>query len=296
MSEPPDTPAGLIDWLEQRFRDADLCYGHGTDNPGDEAAYLVLAALNIPFDAGAEQLNRRLDPGEIERIRELAEQRISRRRPVAYLVNKAWFCGLPFYVDERVLIPRSPIAELIEDRFSPWVQEEEVQRILDIGTGSGCIAVACAMAFPEAAVDAVDEDEDALEVARINVENHDLSDSVRLIHSSLFEGLAGERYDLIVANPPYVGATAMADLPEEYLHEPGAALAAGPDGLDVVRRILREAREHLTAHGVLIVEVGDSRDAVMDAFPDLPFTWLEFERGGDGVFLLTDEQLVKSEV
>ena len=291
MNEYSNTPAGLIGCLEQRFRDADLCYGHGTDNPGDEAAYLVLAALGIPFDAGEAELNRRLDPGEIELVHELAEQRISRRRPVAYLVNKAWFCGLLFYVDERVLIPRSPIAELIEDRFSPWVQEEEVQRILDIGTGSGCIAVACAMAFPEAAVDAVDVSEGALAVARINVDNHDLSDSVRLIRSNLFEALAGERYDLIVANPPYVSAAAMANLPEEYLHEPGAALAAGTDGLDVVRRILHGAREHLTEHGVLIVEVGDSRDAVTDAFPDLLFTWLEFERGGDGVFLLKVDQL-----
>ena len=294
MSEPPDTPAGLIDWLEQRFRDADLCYGHGTDNPGDEAAYLVLAALAIPFDAGDEELNRRLDRAEIERIRELAEERITRRKPVAYLVRQAWFCGLPFYVDERVLIPRSPIAELIEQRFSPWVWEDDVKRILDVGTGSGCIAIACALAFPEAAVDAVDVDEDALAVARINVENHDLADCVRPIHSNLFDALAGRRYDLIVANPPYVSAAEMLDLPEEYHHEPEPALAAGPDGLDVVRRILKEARAHLTEHGVLIVEVGDSRDAVTDAFPELPFTWLEFERGGDGVFLLTADQL-KSE-
>jgi ribosomal protein L3 glutamine methyltransferase len=291
MSEPPDTPAGLIDWLEQRFLDADLCYGHGTDNPGDEAAYLVLAALDIPFDAADEELNRRLDAAETERICELAEERIDRRRPVAYLVNKAWFCGLPFYVDERVLIPRSPIAELIEDRFSPWIEEEEVKRILDIGTGSGCIAVACALAFPEAAVDAVDVSEDALAVARINVANHGLADSVRLLHSNLFEALPDERYDLIVANPPYVSAAGMLDLPEEYHHEPEPALAAGPDGLDVVRRILNEARDYLTETGVLIVEVGDSRDAVTDAFPDLPFTWLEFERGGEGVFLLTVDQL-----
>ncbi len=289
------TPAALIDELEQRFLDADLWYGHGTDNARDEAAWLVLGALQLPFD-DEDALDTPLTREQTDRIQALAEERIGKRRPVAYLLKEAWFCGLPFYVDERVLIPRSPLAELIEDRFAPWLSEDDVARVLDVGTGSGCIAVACAMAFPGAGVDAVDTGEDALAVARINVERHDLEDSIRLLHSDLFEKLPGERYDLIVANPPYVGSGEMNDLPEEYRHEPvDTALAAGGDGLDVIRRILAQAKAHLTEGGVLVVETGNSQEAVMDAYPELPFTWLEFERGGDGVFLLTKEQLPSSQ-
>ncbi len=291
----PVTPAALIDELEQKFLDADLYYGHGTDNARDEAAYLVLGALQLPFEADDETLDQTLPREECERIRQLAAERIQKRRPVAYLINRAWFCGLPFYVDERVLIPRSPIAELIEERFIPWVDEEKITRILDIGTGSGCIAVACALAFPGARIDAVDISDDALTVAGMNIEQHTVGDSVRLVQSDIFENLPGERYDLIVANPPYVDFGEMQDLPEEYRHEPGeTALAAGSDGLDVVRRIIAEAGDHLNDNGVLIVEVGNSRSAVEDAFPGLPFTWLEFERGGEGVFLLTAEQLKHS--
>lgn len=286
----PITPTALIDELEQRFLDADLFYGHGTDNARDEAAYLVLGALQLPFDADDETLDQTLPREECERVRQLAAERIQKRRPVAYLIKQAWFCGLPFYVDERVLIPRSPIAELIEERFIPWVAEEKVARILDIGTGSGCIAVACALAFPGARVDAVDVSEDALAVAAINIGRHDVDDSVRILRSDVFGNLAGERYDLIIANPPYVGTEEMQDLPREYGHEPGSeALAAGADGLNVVRRILADAGKHLTEQGVLIVEVGNSRPALEAAFPELPFTWLEFERGGEGVFLLTAE-------
>ncbi|MEJ2760046.1 MAG: 50S ribosomal protein L3 N(5)-glutamine methyltransferase, partial [Gammaproteobacteria bacterium] len=241
---------------------------------------------------------RPLSPAEVDHVRDLAEKRITQRVPVAYLVNKAWFCGLPFYVDERVLIPRSPLAELIEERFSPWLSEEEVKRILDIGTGSGCIAIACAMAFPHAEVDAVDADEYALEVARENIARyHDMTDSVHALRSDVFESLADRRYDLIVANPPYVSETELEKLPPEYRHEPVSALVAGEDGLDVVRRILAGARDHLTDHGVLVVEVGHGRDAVVEAFPQLPFIWLDFELGGEGVFLLTADnwQIVKSE-
>lgn len=288
----PDTPAALIEELEQRFLDADLHYGHGTDNARDEAAYLVLGALQVPFDADDEILDQTLPREVCDRIRNLASERIQKHRPVAYLINQAWFCGLPFYVDERVLIPRSPIAELIEERFIPWVDEEKVTRILDIGTGSGCIAIACALAFPGARVDAVDVSEDALAVARMNIERHAVDDSVRTVHSDIFENLPGEHYDLIVANPPYVDSEEIQDLPEEYRHEPGeTALAAGQDGLDVVRRILAEAGDHLNNNGILIVEVGNSRKAVEDTFTDLPFTWLEFERGGEGVLLLSAEQL-----
>jgi len=287
-----DTPAGLIDELERQFLDADLFYGHGTDNAGDEAAYLVLGVLQLPFGADEEALDQTLSQEECERIHRLASERIQKRRPVAYLINRAWFCGLPFYVDERVLIPRSPIAELIEDRFTPWVDEDRITRILDIGTGSGCIAVACALAFPGARVDAVDVSEDALAVARANIAHHAVGDSVRTIHSDVFERLEVECYDLIIANPPYVASEEMQDLPEEYRHEPGeTALAAGQDGLDVVRRILAEAGEHLNEDGILVVEVGNTRGAVEETFTEMPFTWLEFERGGEGVFLLSEKQL-----
>jgi len=296
MTDHPDTPAGLIEELQREFLDADLSYGHGTDNAGDEAAWLVLDALDIPFDADEEALRRPLGHDEVERVRELAEKRVNQRVPVAYLVNRAWFCGLPFYVDERVLIPRSPLAELIEERFSPWLSEEKVKHILDIGTGCGCIAIACAVAFPHAEVDAVDASEGALEVARENIARyHDLADTVHALRSDVFEDLSGRRYDLIVANPPYVPEMELEELPLEYRHEPVSALAAGEDGLDVVRRIVDGARDHLTDHGVLVVEVGHGRDAVVEAFPQLPFTWLDFERGGEGVFLLTADQLVNRE-
>lgn len=295
MSSIPDTPAELIYVLEKRFLDAGLHYGHGTNNALDEAAYLALGALEIPFDAGKEELHAELDADAVERVLALAERRIRERVPVAYLIRQAWFCGLPFYVDERVLIPRSPLAELIEERFNPWLKEEAVQRILDIGTGSGAIACACALAFPHAAVDAVDIDEDALAVTRENIVRHHLADSVHAVQSDIYAGLGEARYDLVVANPPYVPSEEISELPPEYQHEPAAALAAGADGLDVVRRILAGAHDHLTERGVLVVEVGNSRDAVAAAFPDLPFTWLDFERGGEGVFLLTAEQLVNSE-
>lgn len=281
----------MITDLAGRFEHADLFYGHGTDNPYDEAAYLVLAALDLPFDLTDEQLKQVLDPVRVEQIQALASQRIVDRKPVAYLVNKAWFAGLPFYVNEHVLIPRSPVAELIEESFVPWIDPDQVKSILDIGTGSACIAIACAAAFPNAAVDAVDISATALAVATENVKAYDLTERVRLIQSDLYSGLGNRKYDLIIANPPYVNAADMASLPAEYQHEPRLGLAAGTDGLDIVRRIISESGKHLNQDGILVVEVGNSQQAMEATFPDLPLIWLEFERGGEGVFLVAAEDL-----
>ena len=283
------TPRQLIDWAEQQFVQSDVFFGHGADNALDEAAYLVLGALGMPFDLNQEQLNGELSTSDQERIRALVDERIGSRKPTAYLLNDAWFAGLPFYVDERVLVPRSPIAELIRDRFSPWIKAPDVTRILDLGTGSGCIAVACALAFPAATVDATDISPDALEVARINCERHGLGQRVNLVESDLFSALNDSRYDIIVCNPPYVTDGEMAALPAEYRHEPSLALAAGVTGLDVVDNILLNAHRHLTPHGILVVEVGNGRAALEAKYPRTPFIWLDFEHGGEGVFVITSE-------
>ena len=246
----------------------------------------MLGALGLPFDLSEEQLDGNVAAADEERIRELVARRISSREPVAYLLKKAWFAGLPFYVDERVLVPRSPIAELIRDRFSPWIKPDEPTRILDLGTGSGCIAIACAAAFPDATVDATDIDPGALEVARINCEKHDVASRVNLIEADLFSTLQGSKYDVIISNPPYVPDEEMQALPAEYRHEPSLALAAGAAGLDMVARILSEAHGHLRPHGILVVEVGNARAALEEKYPRIPFTWLEFEHGGEGVFVM----------
>ena len=277
----------LIDRVEQRLAAADLFFGHGAGTALDEAAYLVLGALDLPFDLSPDQLNGTVSASGQKRIRELVDERISSRKPTAYLLNKAWFAGLPFYVDERVLVPRSPIAELIRDRFSPWINAREVTRILDLGTGSGCIAVACAAAFPAATVDATDISPDALEVARINCARHDLGQRINLVESDLFSALGDSGYDIIVCNPPYVTAGEMTALPAEYRHEPSLALAAGVTGLDVVDRILLNAHRYLTRHGILVVEVGNGRAALEAKYPRTPFIWLDFEHGGEGVFIVT---------
>ncbi|MBS0002731.1 MAG: 50S ribosomal protein L3 N(5)-glutamine methyltransferase [Thioalkalivibrio sp.] len=275
-----------------QFRAARLQFGHGTDNALDEAAWLVLHSLSLPLDLPEDWWDSRLTPAERSRVEAALRLRISTRKPAAYITREAWFMGLPFYVDERVLVPRSPIAELIAEGFSPWLEPDAVHRVLDLCTGSGCIGLATASVFPQAEVWLADVSPEALAVARRNARDHGVEERTRVIRSDVFDGLgAAPPFDLIVSNPPYVDAGEMADLAPEYRHEPSLGLAAGADGLDVVGRILAEAGPHLADHGVLIVEVGNSRPALEDAFPDVPFTWLELAGGGEGVFLLTREQL-----
>jgi len=274
-----------------RLRRARVFFGHGTDNARDEAAALVLHALGLPHAGSAALHRRRVDRAGEERVQQLLARRIRERIPAAYLTGATWFAGARIEVDTRVLIPRSPIAELIERRFVPWIDPRRVRRVLDVGTGSGCIAIACARALPRARVDAVDISAEALEVARGNVRRHHLTRRVRLIKSDHFSALGGAAYDIIVANPPYVGARELAGLPPEYRHEPRLALAAGSSGLDSVRVILAKAVRYLRPRGLLIVEVGNTEHAVRRTWRQLPFVWLEFERGGGGVFLLTREEL-----
>lgn len=286
------TITDCIRWGASRFGEMGLHFGHGTDNALDEAAVLARHALHLPHDCPADYLQCRLTEDERQQVLTLMVRRIEERRPAAYLLGEAWFCGLSFYVDERVLIPRSPLGELIEQGFEPWLPADRIRRVLDIGTGSGCIGIACAFSIPGAEVDAVDVDTGALEVARRNVVDHRLTDRVTLIESDVFSAIpAGRRYDLIISNPPYVGAAEMAGLPLEYGHEPRHALAAGRDGLDIVRRILSGAADYLSDDGILVVEVGNTEVELRAAFPELPFIWLDFERGGDGVFLLTADDV-----
>jgi ribosomal protein L3 glutamine methyltransferase len=289
---PAPAAVELIAAAQRRLQRARVFFGHGTDNARDEAAALVYHLMRLPHDAPPRALRRRASAAQRARFEELLGRRIRERVPLAYLTHEAWFAGLRFYVDERVLIPRSPFAELIERRFTPWVEPRTVTRILDIGTGSGCIALALAKAFPRARVDAVDIDRGALAVAEINRRRLRLTRRVRLIESDHFAALSGESYDIIASNPPYVGMREMRGLPREYRHEPATALASGREGLDSVAVILREAARHLRPRGVLVVEVGNTERALMRRYPRLPFTWLDFERGGGGVFLLTREQLM----
>ena len=294
MSRQPSTVRELVHWGERRFKRAGIFYGHGTLEAREEAVYLVFGALDLPFDCPEERLDEPLSGTDVQRIQALLTARIETRKPAAYLLGKAWFAGLQFEVNEHTLVPRSPIAELIEQGFSPWVREENLRRVLDLCTGSGCIGIACALAFPEARVDITDISPEALAVARRNIDRYQLQDRVRPLRSDLFEALAGERYNLIVSNPPYVPAGEIAELPAEYHYEPVLGLAAGDDGLDIVIRILRVAHRHLTEQGVLVVEVGDREQALATRFPEVPFTWLEFERGSgaDGVFLLDAAQVL----
>ncbi|WP_136482504.1 50S ribosomal protein L3 N(5)-glutamine methyltransferase [Vibrio sp. H11] len=281
----------MIRWTVSRFNAANLFYGHGTDNAWDEAVQLILPTLYLPIDVPPHVLNSRLTTSERLRVVERVVMRIKDRTPVAYLTNKAWFCGLEFFVDERVLVPRSPIGELIQAQFEPWLVEEP-QRIMDMCTGSGCIAIACAHAFPDAEVDAIDISAAALEVAEQNIQDHGLEQQVYPIRSDLFRDLPKEQYDVIVTNPPYVDEEDMNSLPDEFRHEPELGLAAGTDGLKLVRRILANAPNYLTEKGILICEVGNSMIHMMEQYPEIPFTWIEFEHGGHGVFMLTRDQLL----
>lgn len=276
------------------FNQAELFYGHGSDNALSEAYTLVMFALSLPEDTGEQVMACRLLDQEKQNILALFEQRTTTQKPVAYITNLAYFAQLPFYVDERVLVPRSPIAELIERHFTPYFSDiTPPQRILDLCTGSGCIAIACASYFPEAEVDAIDLSIDALNVAQMNIENHGLSEQVIPIQSDVFSGVQGQSYDLIVTNPPYVDQEDIDSLPAEFTHEPVMGLGCGEDGLDIVRTILAQSAQHLTEKGVLICEVGNSQYHVEALYPEVDFTWLTFERGGHGVFVLLKSQLVK---
>lgn len=295
------TLGDLVRWGASCFQEAELTYGHGTDNALDEAYNLVRHALRLPHEMPAYMSSCNITKAERRKVVQLLTDRVMTRKPAPYLINEAWFAGLSFYVDERVLIPRSPISELIESRFEPWIDADRVHRILDLCTGSGCIAVACAIAFPEAHVDATDVSDAALEVADVNVDKYALRDQIQLIKSDVFDGLKSAQeiliegtklqYDIIVSNPPYVNARDMADLTEEFSHEPELALAAGYDGLDIVKRILEHAYEFLAPQGLLVVEVGNSYPELIEQYPQLPFVWTEFVKGGHGVFVLTKEQL-----
>jgi ribosomal protein L3 glutamine methyltransferase len=289
--KPLPTAAQLIERGRRRLTRARLHYGHGTDNARDDAAALLWHVLQLPWPASDHALRRPVSVRAQAQFAKLIGRRIRERIPAVYLTQRCWFAGLSLYVDTRVLIPRSAIAELIQQRFQPWIERSRVRRILDLGTGSGCIAIACARAFPRARVDAADLSQDALAVARINIRRHRLSARVKALRSDHFAGLRSRSYDIIVSNPPYVGRREFKALPPEYRHEPKGALQAGTDGLDSVKIILRDAAARLRPGGVLIVEVGNTEAAVRRAFPRLPFIWLAFERGGGGVFLLEREQL-----
>lgn len=286
----------LRDWLRwgvSRFNEAQLFFGHGTDNAYDEAAYLVLHALHLPPERLEAFLDARLTPAERTAVRDLLQQRVARRVPAAYLTNEAWLGDFRFYVDERVIVPRSYFAELLAEGFSPWIDDAyAVEDALDLCTGSGCLAILMAHAFPAARIDAVDISAPALEVARRNVADYGLEEQVHVIESDVFAALGGRRYDLIISNPPYVTDAAMADLPEEYRREPALALGAGEDGLDVVGRILAEAALHLKPGGLLAVEVGHNRDIVDAAFPQLPLTWLDTPSSEGKLFLIHAEDLL----
>ena len=284
----------ILDFLRfgvSRARATALHYGHGTDNAQDDILTLILSTLSLPYDTSPLWFQAQLTTDEKNTLCGQLTRRIIERVPVPYLTHEAYFCDLLFYVDERVLIPRSPIAELIQQQFTPWIDVDDVDHILDLCTGSGCIAIACCHAFPDAQVDAVDISSDALVVAEINRESHGVHDQLTLIQSDCFAACANKKYDIIVSNPPYVGRDEMETLPEEYRHEPVLALEAEKNGLALVEKILREASSYLTDHGILVVEVGNSDEALIEAYPHVPFMWLDFEYGGHGVFLLTAQQL-----
>jgi ribosomal protein L3 glutamine methyltransferase len=281
----------LIMWGEQQLLSHPVYFGHGTDNALDEAAWLISHAIGLPVDFSDDALDKPVGEQQKNAALESIRQRIESRLPAAYLTHEAWFAGYSFYVDERTLVPRSPLAELILDDFQPWIDAEGIEQVLDLCTGSGCIGISIALTLPNVHVDCSDVSQDALDVARINVKRHTLEERINVIESDLFAKLDDRSYDLIISNPPYVDAEDMAALPEEYTHEPRLGLAAGENGLTLVVPMLKQAAKHLNPGGVIIVEVGNSESALAEMYPQLPFTWLEFEYGGHGVFLLAKEDL-----
>lgn len=295
MTKLVDELSTVRDWLRwavSRFNEAGLFFGHGTDNAYDEAVWLILHTLHLPHDRLEPFLDARLTHTERLAVLNILEQRIVRRLPAAYLTGEAWLGDFRFHVDERVIVPRSFFAELLHEGMTPWVPDAHaIHDALDLCTGSGCLAILMAHAFPNAAIDGVDISADALEVARRNVSDYGLDERIRLVQSDLLAGVADRRYDLIICNPPYVTAESMAALPAEYRHEPALALGAGDDGLDIVRRLLACAADHLTEHGLLFVEVGHNADIMEAAFPELPVTWIDAPSGESKIFMLSREQL-----
>jgi len=286
------TPRDLLRYATTRFNTEKLFFGHGSAEAFDEAAYLILHTLKLPLDKLEPFLDARLLPQEVQQVLAVIERRAKDRIPAAYITNEAWLGTYNFYVDERTIVPRSFIAELIPQYFAPWVNEPEgVSNILELCTGSGCLAIMMADAFPDAHVDAVDISPDALEVARRNVDTYKLQDRVTLIQSDLYANAPDKKYDLIITNPPYVNSGSMAKLPQEYLHEPQIALDGGADGMDLVRKIVEGAKERLTDDGLLIVEIGNEKEFAEAAFGHLGLTWLTTSQGDDMVFLLTADQL-----
>lgn len=292
-SSPAEDLQTIRDWLRyavSRFEAGQIFFGHGTDNSWDEAVQLVLRSLHLPLDNNAVYLDARLTHSERSEMLRRIERRVADRVPTAYILGEAWFMGLPFFVDERVLVPRSPIGELLEAELEPWLGQVPVTRILDLCTGSGCIGIAAAYVFPEAEVELADISTDALAVAQSNILHHNLEGRVTTRQSDLFDGLSGQ-YDVILSNPPYVDAADLASMPAEFRHEPVLGLEAGADGLDLAHRIIAGARERLTPDGLLVVEVGNSWTALEAAYPHLPLTWVEFEKGGGGVFVISARDL-----
>lgn len=285
----------IRDWLRftvSRFEESSTFFGHGTDNAYDEAVWLILSALHLPLDTLDNFIDARITESERKHLAHLIERRISEHVPTAYLLREAWLKGFKFYVDERVIVPRSFIAELLENGLSPWIDYPEmIESAADICTGSGCLGVLLAHAFPEAEIDVVDISPDAIAVANINIHNYGLQDRITAVESDMFSALAGKRYDLIISNPPYVDAPSMAQLPREYRNEPQIALGSGEAGLDHTHTLLRHAADYLNEGGLLVVEIGHNREALLQAYPDLPFTWLEVDSGDQFVFLLYKEQL-----
>ena len=300
ITEIPITIEQAIEHGALRFNEAQLFFGHGTDNAEDEALWLVFYVLSLSFDCDTSVLQQTITPEQWVKIDQVFSQRINKRIPAAYITGEGWFCGYAFTVNQSVLVPRSPIAELIQQQFQPWLSSsssqhmtEQTIRVLDLCTGCGCIGIASALRLPNIYVDLVDISSPALAIAQQNIDRYQLYERVKCIESDVFSHLYGHRYDLIVSNPPYVDASDLASMPDEYQAEPAIALGSGEDGLDITRRLLSEGADYLTDTGIMIVEVGNSWEHLERAFPDVPFLWLEFSSGGHGVFMMTRDELVR---